>query len=100
MKIEGNRPNVDSSAAGKIDGARTLASKGKDQAGKANGDAVTVSPDVELAQRAIDSANQPTAVRPDAVERAKALLANGSLGTDAGQLADALIQRLLDNQIQ
>ena len=99
MKIEGNRPNVDSAAAGKVDAARTASSKGKDQAGRANGDAVTVSPDVELAQRAIDSASKPTAVRPDAVERGKALLAGGSLGTDAGQLADTLIQRLIDNQI-
>ena len=99
MKIEGNRPNVDSSAAGKIDAARTASSKGKDQASRANGDAVTVSPDVELAQRAIDSASQPTAVRPDAVARGKALLASGSLGTDAGQLADTLIQRMLDNHL-
>ena len=99
MKIEGNRPNVDSSAAGKIDAARTASSKGKDPAGRANGDAVTVSPDVELAQRAIDSARQPTAVRPDAIERGKALVARGSLGTDAGQLADSMIQRLIDNHI-
>jgi len=99
MKIEGNRPNVDSSATGKVDAARTASSKGKDQTGRANGDAVTVSPDVALAQRAIDSASQPTAIRPDAVERGKALLASGSLGTDTGQLADTLIQRLLDNQL-
>ena len=99
MKIEGNRPNVDSSAAGKVDAARTASSNGKDRAGRASGDAVTVSPDVELAQRAIDSASQPTAIRPDAVERGKALLAKGSLGTDAGQLADTLIQRFLDNHI-
>lgn len=98
MKIEGNRPNVDASAAGKVESARTSSSKGKDRADKANGDAVTVSPDVALAQRAIDSASEPTGVRPDAVARGKALLASGSLGNDAGKLADTLIQRLLDNQ--
>ena len=99
MKIEGNRPNVDAAAAGKLEGARASSSKGKDRAGRANGDAVTVSPDVELAQRAIDSANQPASIRPDAVSRGKALVASGSLGRDAGALADTLIQRLLDNQV-
>lgn len=99
MKIEGNRPNVDPSAPGKVEASRTSSSKGKDQAVRAQGDAVTVSPDVQLAQRAIDSASQPTSIRPDAVERGKALLASGSLGSDAGQLADTLIQHLLDNQI-
>ena len=99
MKIEGNRPNVDPSAAGKVDASRTGSSKGTDQAGRVQGDEVTVSPDVQLAQRAIDSASQPVSVRPDAVERGKALLASGSLGSDAGQLADTLIQRLLDNQV-
>lgn len=98
MKIEGNRPNVEASGAGKVETARTSSSKGKDRADKAHGDAVTVSPDVALAQRAIDTANQPVSVRPEAVERGKALLASGSLGNDAGKLADTLIQRLLDNQ--
>ena len=98
MKIEGNRPNADPSAAGKVESARTASSKGKDRAGKAHGDAVTVSSDVQLAQRAIDSASQPASIRPEAVSRAKALLANGSLGNDPGKLADTLIQRMLDNQ--
>ena len=99
MKIEGNRPNVDASAAGKVEGARTASSKGKDRAGRAHGHAVTVSPDVGLAQRAIDSANQPASVRPEAVSRGKALLSSGALGRDAGALADTLIQRMLDNQV-
>jgi hypothetical protein len=97
MKIEGNRPNVDPSAADRIDSVRT-SGKGKDRAGKLGGDAVTVSPDVRLAQRAIDVASQPLTIRPDAVERGKALLASGKLGSDARELADTLIQRLIDRQ--
>jgi flagellar biosynthesis anti-sigma factor FlgM len=98
MKIEGNRPNVDQATAGKVESARTASAKGKDRAGKTHGDAVTVSPDVQLAQRAIDSASQPASVRPEAVSRGKALLASGSLGSDPAKLADTLIQRMLDNQ--
>lgn len=94
MKIEGNRPNVDASTAAGVDGVRTnQASKGKGAA--AGGDAVTVSPDVALASRAIDAASQPPAVRPDAVARGKALLASGGLGRDAAGLADALIRRII-----
>lgn len=98
MKIEGNRPNVDASAAAKVDGGRVTSKNGKDSAGRANGDAVTVSPDVQLAQKAIDSASQAVGVRPEAVARGKALVASGTLGSDADALADTLIQRLIDGQ--
>ena len=98
MKIEGNRPNVDSSVAARLEAAKLAAGKAKHQGTSAAGDAVTVSPDVALAQKAIDSASQPAEIRPDAVARGKALLASGTLGADAPALADSLIQRMLDNQ--
>lgn len=98
MKIEGNRPNVDPSAAAKVDASRAESKKGK-EAGRSSGDAVTVSNDVHLAQKAIDTASQSFGgVRPDAVARGKALLASGELGADAHKLADTLIQRLIDGQ--
>ena len=97
MKIEGNRPNVDPSAAAKVDAGRVASKKGK-EAGRGSGDAVTVSTDVQLAQKAIDSASQSFEVRPEAVARGKALLASGTLGADAHELADTLIQRLIDGQ--
>ena len=84
MKIEGNRPNVDPAATAKLEAARVAASKAKEQGLHANGDAVTVSPDVALAHKAIDSANQSMAVRPEAVARGRALLDSGKLGSDAG----------------
>jgi anti-sigma28 factor (negative regulator of flagellin synthesis) len=96
MKIDGNRPNVDASAASRADAARIAAGKARDKDAHGAGDAVTVSGDVALAQQAIDAANKPAEVRPDAVARGKALLASGKLGADAQGLADTLIQRLLE----
>jgi flagellar biosynthesis anti-sigma factor FlgM len=97
MKIEGNRPNVDPSAAAKVDAGRVASKKGK-ETGSAGGDAVTVSTEVQLARKAIDTASQSFNVRPEAVARGKALLASGTLGADPHKLADTLIQRLLDGQ--
>lgn len=99
MKIEGNRPSVDATTTGQVDAARVAASKANELGAAQKGDAVTVSSDVALAQRAIDSASQPVAVRPEAVARGKALLDSGELGADAQKLADSMIQRLMtDNQ--
>jgi flagellar biosynthesis anti-sigma factor FlgM len=98
MKIEGNRPNLEPSAASKVEGERVTSRKGKDASGKVGSDAVTVSADVHLAQKAIDTASQPLDVRPDVVARGKALLASGTLGADANALADTIIQRLIDGQ--
>jgi anti-sigma28 factor (negative regulator of flagellin synthesis) len=98
MKIEGNRPNLDASAAGKLEAARLAEAKAKEQGARTGRDAVTVSPDVELAQKAIDAASRPAEVRPDAVARGKALLEGGTLGSDPAALADTLIQRLIDQQ--
>jgi anti-sigma28 factor (negative regulator of flagellin synthesis) len=58
-------------------------------------DAVRLSPEVQLAARAIAAANQPDASRADVVERAKKLLASGELGKDAGRLADAILDRTI-----
>lgn len=98
MKIEGNRPNVDATVTAKLEAAKVAANKAKEQGTTASGDAVTVSPDVALAHKAIDTASQSMAVRPEAVARGKALLESGKLGSDAQALADSLIQRLLDTQ--
>ena len=97
MKIEGNRPNVDASAAAQVDSTR-LSPGAKGKGAGASGDAVTVSRDVALAAKAIDSARQAVGNRADAVARGKALLANGELGRDAAKLADSLIQHLIDQQ--
>lgn len=98
MKIEGNRPNVDASL-GTQDTARLGGSQGREQSARTGGDAFTVSPELALAKKAIDSASEPVSVRPEAVARGKALLASGNLGNDAQALADALIQRMLNDEV-
>ncbi|MBS1818554.1 MAG: hypothetical protein JSU08_11535 [Acidobacteria bacterium] len=98
MKIEGNRPNIDASLAAQ-DTARISANQSKEQSKRAGGDAFTVSPELALANKAIDEASQPISVRPDAVARGRALLESGKLGSDAQALADTLIQRMLNNEV-
>ena len=41
-------------------------------------------------------ANETPEIRPEAVERGRALLESGRLGGDSGRLADALIDSLID----
>ncbi|MGE3957536.1 MAG: hypothetical protein AB7H96_12520 [Vicinamibacterales bacterium] len=97
MKIEGNRPNVDASLAAQ-DTARIGGNQGKEQSTRAAGDAFTVSPELALANKAIDSASEPMAIRPEAVARGRALLDGGRLGSDAQALADVLITRMLNHE--
>jgi len=46
---------------------------------------------------AVQAANE-AAVRSDKVEAAKKALADGTLGADAGKLAEALIDHMLDEK--
>jgi flagellar biosynthesis anti-sigma factor FlgM len=97
MKIDGNLPNLDAQAAARLDALRVEDTKKKDAPARAGGaDQVSVSSDVQLATSAIDAAQQATDVRPEAVERAKALLAAGQVGADPQALADKLIDRALE----
>jgi len=65
----------------------------------AAGDAVRVSSDAQLAAEAARQLGDVTGnddVRPEVVERAKAAVARGEVGTDLERLADRLIDGLLD----
>ena len=95
MKIEGNRPNIEQPLSNAIDTKHDLDRTRGDRP-IASGDHVQVSSAAQLASTAIAAANSGPAVRPDVVERAKALLASGNLGADANKLADALIDRTID----
>jgi len=98
MKIEGNRPNFDTPATDRIDARRGVNPTAKDATSATDGnDQVRVSSDVQLANTAIQAATRASDVRPDVVERAKALLADGKIGADPQALADTLIDRALDS---
>lgn len=60
------------------------------------GDQVRLSPDAQLLSAAIREAGQPAGIRTDVVERMRAKLAAGEVGTDAGRLADRIIDGLLE----
>ncbi len=59
-------------------------------------DQVRVSTTGQLAAAAAAKANEASDIRAEAVARGRDLLERGELGKDAGRLADALIDSLLD----
>jgi flagellar biosynthesis anti-sigma factor FlgM len=83
-----------------IDRAETAkgAERAQNQAKAAKADRVEVSSDAALMNSAVLAANQAPAIRSDRVEAAKKALADGTLGADAGTLADALIDHMMDDQ--
>src|SRR5262245_55971320 len=57
-------------------------------------DAVSLSSDLRLANAAVRAAAQAGDVRPEAVGRAMALMASGSLASDLERLADKIIDSI------
>ena len=68
------------------------------QAKAAQADRVEVSSDATLINSAVQAANETPAIRSDKVEAAKKALADGTLGADAGKLAEALIDHMMDDK--
>lgn len=58
-------------------------------------DRVETSPDLRLAAAATSAILQMPDVRPEAVERGRRVIADGSAGADANRLADAILTSLL-----
>lgn len=79
--------------------AQRAAERGEKQALKpaAQTDRVELSKDAAFVNEAVHAANHAPAIRTDKVEQAKKALADGTLGTDADALADAIIDRMLDD---
>ena len=91
MKVENPRVTfsnpVQPAAA---DAARPVATP----AGSADADAVRLSASLRLADEAVRAAAVSDGVRPDAVEKARALLASGEIGSDLDHLAGRIIDHL------
>jgi flagellar biosynthesis anti-sigma factor FlgM len=98
MKIEGNLPGIDTSAA---DSAQRVATDHQQRvnraAGRSNGagDTVEVSADAKLLSEAAKAAQAAPDIRADVVERMKEKLAAGEVGNDAGRLADRMLDDIL-----
>jgi flagellar biosynthesis anti-sigma factor FlgM len=100
MKIENDKPNP---LAGQTDALTPTPSAGSAPAGKtapaqSRADQLTLSPEAQLLKAAADAAAGDPAVRTELVEKMRALLAEGKIGTDADALAESLLDDVLKNQ--
>jgi flagellar biosynthesis anti-sigma factor FlgM len=100
MKIENDKPNA---LTGQTDALAPTTPAGSSPAGKttpaqSQADQLTLSPEAQLLKAAADAAAGDPAVRAELVEKMRALLAEGNIGTDADSLAESLIDDVLKNQ--
>lgn len=96
-RIDGNQGAPLSTQIDRAEAAKAT-ERAQNQAKAAKADRVEVSSDAALMNSAVQAANDAPAVRADKVEAAKKALADGSLGADAGKLAEALIDHMLDDK--
>lgn len=96
MRIDNNRANLDAVRPQQAQAADAAAGTGTEHSRPSkSADQVSLSEGVRLAGTAVAAASHAPDLRPDVVERAKALLERGQLGEDPHRLADALIDRTL-----
>ncbi|MGE0039793.1 MAG: flagellar biosynthesis anti-sigma factor FlgM [Vicinamibacterales bacterium] len=95
MKIQGQSPSQETSAAQRLEGNQPGRNGRSARAGQPGGDRVRVSPEGELVASALKAAGESPDIRQDVVDRARQKLAAGEIGQDAGRLADTLIDHLL-----
>jgi flagellar biosynthesis anti-sigma factor FlgM len=100
MKIENDKPNPLTGQADPLGPAAPTGSPASNAASAppATTDQLTLSAEAQLLKSAADAASGDPAVRTELVEKMRALLADGKIGTDADQLADSLIDDVLNNQ--
>lgn len=95
MKVESQRAYLTPADLGRVDDVKPDKSPSARQtsAGAAS-DSVSLSSDVKLAQAAQQAATAASAIRSDKVAQAKALLAEGKVGTDLDSLASSILDSL------
>ena len=102
MKIDGDKPSIRTGQPDPADRSDRTANPPTGPAAPptpvGRGDQVQLSPDLQLVRTAVDAAAQVPAVRGDVVDRMRALLAQGGVGSDASRLADAMIDSWLNTQ--
>ncbi|MEO7191705.1 MAG: flagellar biosynthesis anti-sigma factor FlgM [Vicinamibacterales bacterium] len=95
MKVQNPHTNA-SAAVGPI-GTGADARPAQKAAEAAAPDRVRLSGDLQLANAAVRAAEVNVDVRPDAVARARVLLAKGELGVDLHRLADRIVDALVSS---
>jgi flagellar biosynthesis anti-sigma factor FlgM len=96
MKIENDKPNP---LTGQADALSPIAPGAAPASTNTSApvnaaDQLTLSAEAQLLKAATDAAAGDPAVRTELVEKMRALLADGKVGTDADSLADSLIDDL------
>lgn len=95
MKVESNRDILTPADLGRVDNDRTPQSGARPSAPGQVTDQVSLSGAVQFAQAAERAANDAPAIRPDKVAHAKALMAEGKVGTNLDSLASSIIDSLI-----
>lgn len=96
IRIDGSKSTHDTEATRRLESAQKGSQAGA--AGKpAEADRLEVSNTAQLLAAALQAANDAPAVRPDAIERGQQLLQSGRLGSDAHALAEAIVNRLIED---
>ena len=98
MRIDGKTQSTDAEAARRLESTAAAEKSSGPRAARPAGssDRVEVSSDAQLVASAIRAAEDAPAVRPEAVERGRRALEDGTLGQDTDRLADRIIKSLLD----
>ena len=96
MKVDDPRAHFNLPVTPAADVKKTPAVR-RDVESAGSKDAVSLSSDLRLADEAVRAAALAGDVRPEAVARARALLASGDLGSDLTRLADRLIESLTES---
>ena len=96
-RIDGNQGTPLPAQIDRAEAAKST-ERAQNQAKAAKADRVEVSSDATLMNSAMQAANDVPAIRSDKVEAAKKALAAGTLGNDAGKLAEALIDHMMDDK--
>lgn len=95
MKVESHRAYLTPADLGRTEDVKAdKTSSSRQTPTGAPSDSVSLSSDVKLAQAAQQAASDASAVRPDKVAQAKALLVEGKVGTDLDSLASSILDSL------
>ena len=105
-RIDGNQgaplpapsPSLGAGQVDRVDAGKTPDRANKPAVAAAKTDRVEVSQDATFVNTVVQAAHETPALREDKIAAAKKALADGTLGQDAGTLADALIDHMLDDQ--
>ena len=93
MKVDYTRPAYGTAGTYGVDSSTSRPSA-QVSTGASSSDTVSMSGDLGLAERALSAANKTPDIRPEAVERGRALIAKP---VDVEQLSDAMVYRLLES---